>query len=263
MAQAYATRLRYLDASDLDDSAIDFDGLDVRGRNDEKLGDIDGFIVDPDSGRLHYAVVDSGGWFRSRRFLVPIGHASVDRDAGLLRVQQTRETLSTLPEFDESRFRGFSDDELREFEGRIGSGFWGDERAPATAVGSAYYQESRHYAQPEWWQTPSSVRERLRPIDTSSYLRAATSTARSSDAAPASRVVPVEEGGARREVREDRELITARERGEESPHFDGRAQPGDVLGLETGGERTGLGDTSEEENRRREAAERTNRDRDR
>jgi hypothetical protein len=73
----------------------------------------------------------------------------------------------------------------------------------------------------------------------------------------------VEEGRARREAREDRELITARERGDESPHFDGRAQPGDVLGLETGGERTGLGDTSEDENRRRDVAERTNRDRDR
>jgi hypothetical protein len=262
MEQAYATRLRYLDAGDLDDSPINFDGLDVRGRNDEKLGDIDGFIVDPDSGRLHYAVVDSGGWFRSRRFLVPIGHARVDRDAGVLRVQQTRETLENLPEFDESRFRAFSDDDLREFERRIGSGFWSDEGAAVAAVGSTYYHESRHYAQPEWWRTPA--RERLRPIDAGSYRSAATiPAAGASTAAPASRVVPVEEGRARREAREDRELITARERGDESPHFYGRAQPGDVLGLETGGERTGLGDTSEDENRRRDVAERTNRDRDR
>jgi hypothetical protein len=47
-----------------------------------------------------------------------------------------------------------------------------------------------------------------------------------------------------------------------SPHLDGRAQPGDVLGIETGGERTYIGDTSEDENTRRRSAERTVRDRD-
>ena len=33
-----------------------------------------------------------------------------------------------------------------------------------------------------------------------------------------------------------------------------RAQPGDVLGIERGGETTSLGDTAEEEDRRRRAA---------
>ena len=43
--------------------------------------------------------------------------------------------------------------------------------------------------------------------------------------------------------------------GDASPHFDGRAQPGDVLGVETGGERTYVGDTSEDEDKRRRDAE--------
>ena len=34
-----------------------------------------------------------------------------------------------------------------------------------------------------------------------------------------------------------------------------RAQPGDVLGIERGGETTSLGDTGEDEDRRRRAAE--------
>jgi hypothetical protein len=34
-----------------------------------------------------------------------------------------------------------------------------------------------------------------------------------------------------------------------------RAQPGDVLGIERGGETTGLGDTEEDEDRRRREAE--------
>jgi hypothetical protein len=40
-----------------------------------------------------------------------------------------------------------------------------------------------------------------------------------------------------------------------SPHFGGRAQPGDILGFETGGETTSLGDTSEDENKRRHELE--------
>jgi hypothetical protein len=43
--------------------------------------------------------------------------------------------------------------------------------------------------------------------------------------------------------------------GDVSPHYGGRAQPGDVLGLETGGETTGIGDTAEDENKRRRDAE--------
>ena len=42
---------------------------------------------------------------------------------------------------------------------------------------------------------------------------------------------------------------------EPSPHFDGRAQPGDVIGLETGGEQTHVGETTEDENNRRQDAE--------
>ena len=42
-----------------------------------------------------------------------------------------------------------------------------------------------------------------------------------------------------------------RDLGDVSPHDGGRAQPGDVLGIETGGETTEIGDTAEDENERR------------
>ena len=51
-------------------------------------------------------------------------------------------------------------------------------------------------------------------------------------------------------VRESR-----RDAADPSPHFDGRAQPGDVLGLETGGESTHIGETADDENERRRDAE--------
>ena len=43
--------------------------------------------------------------------------------------------------------------------------------------------------------------------------------------------------------------------GDVSPHYGGRAQPGDILGIETGGETTGIGETSEDENKRRRDTE--------
>jgi hypothetical protein len=48
--------------------------------------------------------------------------------------------------------------------------------------------------------------------------------------------------------------VTARA-GDTSPHDGGRAQPGDVIGVETGGEQTHIGDTSDDENRHRRDAE--------
>jgi hypothetical protein len=261
MEQAtYASRLRYLDADDIDDSVVSFDGLDVVGRDDEKLGDIDGFIVDADSGRVHYAVVDAGGWFSSRRMLLPIGHAAVDRERGVLRVDLTKKALRQYPEFDENRFREFSNEDLRAFERRIAAACCPDELWNDVAVGAAYYESRRHYAQPEWWQGRAWSRERLGPIDTSVYrIRggAAAGRAAADSRAAARAAARTTPETSRAPV--DRERVTARGP-EDSPHFDGRAQPGDVLGLETGGERTGLGDTTEDENRRREAAERARRD---
>ena len=65
--------LRYLDAGDLDDSDVDFDGMRVESPTGEHLGDVDGFVVDSESGRPYYVVVDTGGWFKSKHFLLPIG----------------------------------------------------------------------------------------------------------------------------------------------------------------------------------------------
>ena len=222
MAQmTYASRLRYLDADDLDDSVVDFDGLDVRGSDDAKLGDVDGFVVDPASGRVLYLVVDSGGWFSSRRFLLPIGHATIDRDAGALRVDVARESLRGYPEFDEDKFREFSDEDFNVYEGRMAAACCPDEATTSTTSGSGLASDSRrHYSQPSWWSAGAYSADRLRPVEAQTFTNRGTRTA-----------------------------------GDPSPHAEGRAQPGDVLGIETGGETTEIGDTAEDENKRRRAAE--------
>ena len=249
----YASRLRYLDADDVDDAVVDYDGLDVYGADGHKIGDVDGFIIDPAARRVNYVVVDSGGWFTSRRLLLPIGHATLATDRRSLQTDVTRESLRRLPEFDEDRFHELKDEELRAFERDTVVACCPDEPLEDVAVGGWSYDSRRHYRQPEWWATAQYAPERLRPIHRAAFASPGTT------AAPA---VPAGRTTVSRDTH-NRDLVTAREdRGDRSdladssPHFDGRAQPGDVLGLETGGERTGIGDTAEDENERRRDAER-------
>ncbi|HEX5475932.1 MAG TPA: PRC-barrel domain-containing protein [Vicinamibacterales bacterium] len=238
---SYSSHLRYLDAKDVDDSTIDFDGLDVRGWEHDKLGDLDGFIVDGESGRLYYAVVDSGGWFHSRQFLLPIGHINrIDAEKKELDVDLSKDAVRHFPDFDGDRFGTLSDEELREFERRTSAACCPDEGQPATGWG---YDSHRHYVQPTWWPSEKVRADRTRATGSRGWR-----------AAPDRPVSPPATTIARPEA----ERVTAHERsaGDVSPHFDGRAQPGDVVGIETGGERTYIGDLAETENERRESAER-------
>ena len=260
---AYAARLRYLDADDVDDAVVDYDGLDVYGRDGEKIGDVDGFIIDAEARRVSYIVIDSGGWFTSRRLLLPIGHAALSPDRRALQADVTREALQRLPEYDESRFREFTDEELRAFERNTVTACCPDEPIEDVAIGSWEYETRRHFMQPEWWGTVRYAPERLRPIGAEAARTIPAGDAAEPSRPPASAV---------RDAR-NRDLVTAREdRGDRmpspapddlSPHLDGRAQPGDVLGIETGGETTGIGDTAEDEDKRRRAAERTTGERNR
>ena len=92
--------MRYVAADDLDDDALDFDGLEVDGVSGEKLGEVDGFVIDVNSGRPYYVVVDAGGWFRSKEFLLPIGHARLDREREVLVADLTRDRVDKFPGFD-------------------------------------------------------------------------------------------------------------------------------------------------------------------
>src|SRR5438270_7127697 len=53
------------------DQASDVRGAELYGADDEKLGKIDDAIIDHRDGLIKYAVVDTGGWLRSRKFMVP------------------------------------------------------------------------------------------------------------------------------------------------------------------------------------------------
>ena len=68
-----ATPLHYgtLSSFRFADEAGDVRGTTLFGRGDEKLGTIDDVIFEHSTGNIRYAVIDTGGWLRHRRFIVP------------------------------------------------------------------------------------------------------------------------------------------------------------------------------------------------
>lgn len=242
----HSLRLRYVDADEVGSEVVDFDGLKVRRPDGEKLGEVDGFIIDRDAQRAYYVVVDSGGWFRSRQFLVPIGHARMDEDGDALVLDVTRDSIDGYPEFDRDSFERFNDDELRAYQARFDDACCGD------TVGS-----HDHFTEPTWWRTeyynwdvPAAVGT------TGSVAPAGNRRTALDDALPGD--IDHDEPEKHRHEREGEAVVGTRgsQGSDVSPHLGGRAQPGDVLGVETGGERTGLGDTDEDENDQRRDAER-------
>jgi PRC-barrel domain len=202
--------LRYIAGDKISDKTLPLDGLKVRNDAHEKLGSVDGLIVDSESGRPYYIVVDAGGWFKSKQFLVPIGQVHLDSDKDSLVLSLSRKQINRFPGFDTGEFDELTDGDIKRINDQICEVYEPGLTYAADEPYSAAWDRS-HYATPSWWS------ERSWP---------------------------------------DEDEIRA-ERSDTSPHFDKRAQPGNVLGLETGGETTSIGDTSEDENERRRDAEET------
>ena len=218
-------------------TAVDFDGMDVESPSGEHLGEVDGFIVDSESGRPYYVVVDAGGWFKSKHFLLPVGHVRLDADAEALKADLTRDRVERFPGFNKDEFDKLTADDLKKFN---------DQTLQVCALTTYTYSEAEPYSAawdrpefsyPGWWRSGATGPQQARAA-------AVATGARNVGSGPV-RVVD-------RPVR-DREAVVAH--ADPSPHFDGRAQPGDVIGIEEGGERTHVGETAEDENRRREEAE--------
>ena len=103
---------------DLPDDAItkNIRGANVYGLDNDKIGTIDDVVFDDDSGDPGYAVIDSGGWLTSRKFLVPIEKLQSFRGSDdEFQLPTRREQLQTLPAFedkyleDESMFHTYRD----------------------------------------------------------------------------------------------------------------------------------------------------------
>jgi hypothetical protein len=236
--------LRYVDADNLDDKTFDFDAAEVVDPAGEKLGNVDGFIIDVNTGRPYHVVVEAGHWFKHKYFLIPIGHAALDARARRLVADVPKARVERFPGFSRGEFEKLSDRELDQMAQSIA----GACSIETVAVASTW-DTWKDYEYPSWWE---SSFYRPESIDRSERDMAGVS----SDDRPAAGEI----SGARSINRDmqserDREVVTARG-GDTSPYAGGRAKPGDVIGVETGGETTRLSDTKADENERRRDAER-------
>jgi hypothetical protein len=231
--------LRYVDAKALDDTAMKLRGLKVESNRHEELGKVEGFILDSNTGRPYHVVVGTGGWFKHKHFLLPIGHVTLAPSNDRLIADVGKDRVERFPGFDKDEFKKMSEDDLKKLEAPTIAACCPDE----VVLGVATW-ETTHYAYPTWWQADYYRPDRA---DRAAMNIAGATDLNTSANPPATK--PTAHDRARERV------IASESTTDTSPHFDGRAQPGDVLGVETGGERTYVGDTSEDENTRRQDAE--------
>jgi hypothetical protein len=103
------TSLCYLDASRVFGPTGDLGQLDVRGRANERLGTLEGVLIDPEDRRLRFYVLEVPGWVTRHRYLLPADAAArVDREENTLRLELEPEDLKDCEEFDMSSFREFT-----------------------------------------------------------------------------------------------------------------------------------------------------------
>ncbi len=144
--------LRYVKAGDLDDSTFDFDGLDVKNDADEKLGEVNGFILDADSARPYHVVVDSKGWFKTKHYLLPVGHAQLDVQRKVLVADLSREHIKKFPGFDLDTFAKWSEADVDRFNRETGDACCVDVTIVAIEPAAAW-ESAPHFALPNWWDS--------------------------------------------------------------------------------------------------------------
>ena len=88
------------------DDVDDVRGANLYGPDHDKLGKIDDVIFDHASGTVQYAVVDTGGWLSTKKFLVPADRIHPDaKNQDDFAINATKEQIERLPRYDEDAVR--------------------------------------------------------------------------------------------------------------------------------------------------------------
>jgi ferritin-like metal-binding protein YciE len=143
-------RLRFVRAKESADGRGAGAQLTIRNEQDDDLGTLDGVLVDSsERDRPRYAVVNGGGFFSQRRYLLPIDRLRLDAGARVLRVALGRDMADRYPAFDAEEFQAMNDRDQRAYETRLLDMFSRGETRSTN--------EDRPEAEPEWWMTGAWV----------------------------------------------------------------------------------------------------------
>jgi sporulation protein YlmC with PRC-barrel domain len=152
--------LKYVDAKDLEDKALKLAGLEVDGVDGEKLGKVEGFVLDVNSGRPYHVVVGAGHWFKHKHFLLPIGHVAFDENGRKLTADITKDRVERFPGFDKAEFEKLSKDDLKQLAERMAAAC-----CPADVVIITAWETADHYRYPNWWDASFYRPERIENKD--------------------------------------------------------------------------------------------------
>ena len=147
---AHYGRLRdYRFSGDVDDIR----GSSLYGVDDEKLGKIDDVIFDHSSGTIQYAVVDSGGWLSSKKFLVSADRIRPDtKHEDDFYADMTKQQIEALPRYDEDKFNKAGEEGDREW-----SNYDERYRKSLETTGDVLHREgSTHIITPEPSELPAT-----------------------------------------------------------------------------------------------------------
>lgn len=92
-------------------SAATLSGFLVRNRDNDDLGSIEELMVDPETGRVAYAVLALGGFlgFGGKLYAVPWCALELDPEQRVFFLNADRETIENAPAFHEEEWPDFTD----------------------------------------------------------------------------------------------------------------------------------------------------------
>ena len=170
----------------------------------------------------------------------------IERDERL--TELSRDRIDRFPGFDKDNFEKLSDEDWKRFNNET------CQACTVTGVSVVYAANEPYaaawdradYSYPDWWHANPALPSRM----------GESAITAGADYPPSASTATADRSNRDRAVARGTET-TGQGKGEPdpSPHFDGRAQPGDVIGVETEGERTYIGDTGDDENKRRQDAD--------
>jgi sporulation protein YlmC with PRC-barrel domain len=83
-------------------------GMEVRNQSDEKLGKIEDLVLDLNSGRISYAVLNAGTAFRSKLVAVPVSAFTASSDQKHLLLNADKAKLEAAKGFDKNMWPSVS-----------------------------------------------------------------------------------------------------------------------------------------------------------
>lgn len=92
-------------------SASSLQGNDVKNNQGENLGDIKDFMVDTQTGKINYAVLDFGGFLGigNKLFAVPMQALQLDNENKCFIMNTNKEKLKNAKGFDQHSWPNFAD----------------------------------------------------------------------------------------------------------------------------------------------------------